>query len=348
MSVFDKRKCMPTKGVDEPVKARRVVCPQPGELEIEEVVLESPGAGEILVETELTLISPGTERAWFLKEGDAPVRYPYRPGYCHVGEVLATGDGVTQFKAGDRVVSHSSHASAVLVREERATRIPEGVESSAAAFTILGAIALQGVRKAQIELGSSVGVIGAGLIGLFATQFSRLSGGYPVVVTDLSEVRRSRAARFGAHEAVPVEGFLKKAETHEQRPKPNAGFAAVIDATGHPSAFDTAVKACGYQGTVVLLGSTRGLADNVDIYRIHQKGVHIVGAHNRTRPSDQSYRGMWTTKDDTNLILKLMRDQVFSVADLITDEVSPEEVSDVFQRLVRRDESMLGCIIRWK
>ena len=329
------------------MKAQRVVCPEPGRVEFEEVTLDPPKAGEILVETELTLISPGTERAWFTREAGAPVRFPYRPGYCHVGRVVAVGEGVTRFRPGDRVLSHSSHASAVIAREDRAYRVPEGVPARSAVFTVLGAIALQGVRKARIELGASVGVLGAGLIGLFATRFAQLSGAYPLVVADLSASRRERALRYGAHKALDLGAFLEEARTHEQRAKPDAGFDAVIDATGHPAAFGTAIKACGFGATLVLLGSTRGLAEQVDVYAIHQKGIQVVGAHNRVRPPSQSYPGMWTSRDDCELILRLLRDGVISVDELVTDEISPDQVPDAFARLVRRDETMLGTVIKW-
>jgi len=97
----------------------------------------------------------------------------------------------------------------------------------------------------------------------------------------------------------------------------------------------------------VLPGSTRGLADRVNVYEIHRKGVHIVGAHNRIRPRDRSYPHMWTARDDSELILRLLADQVFSVEDLITHEMSWKDAPEAFRRLERRDDSMLGCIIRW-
>src|SRR5207249_3058256 len=127
------------------------------------------------------LLSPGTERAWLLNLPNTPGRFPSRPGYNHVGRVTAVGSGVTSLKVGDVVATSGGHASAINVAEERAPKLPEGLRPDLAVFFSMGAIALQGVRKARVELGEGVAVLGQGLVGQLALQFARLDGGFPAI-----------------------------------------------------------------------------------------------------------------------------------------------------------------------
>src|SRR5580700_6561941 len=164
-----------------------------------EVPCPRPGAGEVLVRTHVSLISPGTERmllsfgkaGWIGKVRQQPEKVqsviekaradglaatleavrrkldqPIALGYSNVGTVVETGAGVTGFAPGDRVASNGSHAEMTVVPQNLCAKIPEEVTDDAAAFTVLGAIALQGVRLAQPALGESVAVTGLGLIGL--------------------------------------------------------------------------------------------------------------------------------------------------------------------------------------
>src|SRR5438552_553928 len=93
------------------MKVRRIVWTDVGRMEFEEVELGPPGPGQMQVSTLVTLLSPGTERAWFLGLPNTPAKFPARPGYNQVGQVTAVGPDVTAFAAGDRVVSTAGHGT---------------------------------------------------------------------------------------------------------------------------------------------------------------------------------------------------------------------------------------------
>ena len=159
--------------------------------------------------TGTTLISPGTEVANYLgrtTERSPERTEPYYPGYSVAGEVVAVGDGMVRFEAGDRVTGPLPHASMALEarpdRLERITHIPDGVTDRQAAFSQLGCITLNGVRKAGIQLGERVAVVGAGLVGLLAARLSQLDGGQPVAALDLVPERRKTALEFGVDVAL--------------------------------------------------------------------------------------------------------------------------------------------------
>jgi predicted dehydrogenase/threonine dehydrogenase-like Zn-dependent dehydrogenase len=101
-------------------------------------------------------------------------------GYSAAGTVLAVGDGVEEFRPGDRVAcaggNYAVHAEVVCVPKNLVARIPDGVIFEDAAFTTLGAVAVHGLRLAQLQFGETVAVIGLGLVGQVASQLARAAG----------------------------------------------------------------------------------------------------------------------------------------------------------------------------
>ncbi|HMT14396.1 MAG TPA: zinc-binding alcohol dehydrogenase, partial [Aestuariivirga sp.] len=122
---------------------------------------------------------------------------PIPLGYCNVGKVVAAGAAAGDFKPGDRVVSNGAHAEVVRVPHTLCARIPDGVSDETAAFTVLAAIGLQGMRLLEPRLGESVAVIGAGLIGLLTIQML-LANGCRVLAIDFDEAKLHLARSYGA------------------------------------------------------------------------------------------------------------------------------------------------------
>ena len=95
------------------MKAQRVVWPDRAKVDVETFTLPPIGDDEVLVATDCTLISPGTERAFLLALPNAQGRYPSRPGYSNIGTITEVGKTVTDWKVGERVAStqggHTSH-----------------------------------------------------------------------------------------------------------------------------------------------------------------------------------------------------------------------------------------------
>lgn len=123
------------------------------------------------------------------------------PGYSSAGIIDAAGAGVDDLEAGQRVAcagaGYAVHAETVVVPKNLVVPLPDEVPFEAAAFTTLGAIALQGVRQADVRLGEAVAVIGLGLLGQFATQLL-VASGVRVIAIDLDPARVRLAERFGA------------------------------------------------------------------------------------------------------------------------------------------------------
>jgi len=327
------------------MRSLRVVWSERGVAEVEEWEVPTPGEGQVLVKTNFTLISPGTERAWFLGLPNTPQKFPQYPGYSAVGVVLEIGGKVQRFKKGDRVVWAGRHAAHAVVAEEALLPVPSELPDEEAVFARLIAIALQGVRKAQIDLGESVVVLGAGLIGLLALQLAKLSGGFPTIAVDLTETRLEFARKVGSDFALLAgENLVERVGELTE-----GGARIVIEATGNPEAIPLAFKLACRMGRVVLLGSTRGETGSVNFYEdVHRKGLVIVGAHDSVRPKFDSFRGFWTERDDQILALKLLAARRLQIEPLITHKFSGTEAPSAYKLLSSNDMSAIGILLDWR
>jgi L-iditol 2-dehydrogenase len=342
------------KSEEPTLQAFRLASHRPAQMTLEaHDISEQPPAGAILARAAVTLISAGTEVANYL--GQTTQRTlstvePYYPGYSFAGVVEAVGEGVDRFRPGDRICGPLPHASlAVEGRPERLARlnrIPDGVTFSQAATTQLGCIALNGVRAAKIQLGYSVAVVGAGLVGLLAGRLASLDGGFPWVALDLIEQRRDAAVAYGAQRAFDLNDAATAAELEALAP---GGFDVVIEATGSPRAIGPALALARRGGTVVLLGSTRGLVEAFDPYTdVHKKGITIVGSHVSTAPAAGTALHPWTEPANREVLLALMQDGRLEVDSLITKVVTPEGAAGAFEALAAEPAGQLGVAIDWE
>ena len=329
------------------MKAQRVVWPDRAKVDVETFTLPPVGDDEVLVATECTLISPGTERAFLLGLPNAQGRYPSRPGYSNIGKVVDVGKAVADCEVGDRVASTQGHTSHFVTSPSRLLRLASAdVPAEEAVFFNLGAIALQSVRKAHIELGEAALVLGQGLIGLLAMQLSKLSGALPLIAADLTDSRLTISKSMGADYTFNPED----ADFSEKLGDATLGNgpAVIIEATGHPDAISTALEVAGWGARVVLLASTRGETPSVNFYRdVHKKGLILYGAHNSIRPRQESSSDFWTLEDDSLLLLSLIAQKRFNVVPMISHRLPGEDAPKAYQLLMEWNPGLLGVVLQW-
>ena len=308
--------------------------------------------GALLARASMTAISAGTEIANYLGRTtfrSAMTTTPYYPGYCFTGVVVATGPGNNQFAVGDRISGPLPHAAYALeARPDVLTRlahVPDTVTDRAAALTQLCCISLNAVRKATIELGDRVAIVGGGVVGLLATRFCVLSGARRVVVLEPIERRRAAAIACGAHLALDPAGAAANERLTEAAP---AGFDAVIEATGDPGPVVTAMSLAAPGGRVVLLGSTRGLVEHFDPYGdIHLKGITVIGAHVTTHPATPTRKDRWSELANREFVLDLMASGSLDVESIVSHVITPEEAPATYATLARERAAHIGVLIDW-
>lgn len=259
-----------------------------GDIEIADVPCPVPGAGQLLVRTARTLVSSGTERMlldfgranWLDKARQQPDKVrmvldkvrtdglqptldavrnkldqPLALGYCNVGTVVAVGAGVQGFEVGDRVISNGRHAEMVCVPVNLCARVPHGVDDESAAFTVLGAIALQGIRLVAPTLGESIVVTGLGLIGLVTVQLLRAHG-CRVLGLDFDADRLARARAFGADVFDLSAGGDPLSAAHAFSRGRGVDAVIITASTQSNEPMRQAATMCRKRGRIVLVGVT--------------------------------------------------------------------------------------------
>ena len=342
------------------MKVARIVFPEPRQARLEFIDEDLLPSGDlVLVKYDYSAISAGTEVANY-RANTSYARFPFFPGYSAAGHVVATGPEARTLKVGDRViVAWCGHRSHCLKREADLVRIDDAnVSQQDAAFGHIASFAFLGVRKLRIQLGESALVAGQGLLGAIAAQLARLSGAYPVIVTDYSETRRHLALSLGADFAFsPDENDLPqtiRAATGWARARPGRGESVktgpdvVVEVTGYAAALQQALECVAWEGRIALLGCTRVPDVNIDFYTwVHRRGITLIGAHTDTRPTADSRDGAWTERDDYQTFLRLVAAGKLRVTPLISAVVPPAAATEVYQNLSEKSEPPLGILFDW-
>lgn len=239
--------------------------------------------GQVLVRTLKSLVSPGTELSFF--EGthialpdpaNTWAKYPFRPGYSAIGEVIETGAGVESPRVGARIFYFGNHAHWNLLDPSKVwLETPADLADEAVLLARLGQIAATGVESLRRPPQRAV-VIGAGLIGMFAAQVLQARGCATVVVQDVLPSRLALAQRNGLAHTVLAEGSgLAAALAHLGDEPPDC----VIEATGIAALAGPALEAVKAGGDVVLLGVPRGEV-TLNLYRLLvRKNTALIGVH---------------------------------------------------------------------
>ena len=328
---------------------KQIVFTAPGKAELLDTPLPNAEPDSITVSTEYTVVSGGTEKANLLDLPNVPGGpFPRYLGYSGVGRVIKAGPA-TKTPVGSRVlVYHGVHSNWNVVPEANITPILDNsISSLDAAFVILASMGLGGVRKARLEIGESAMVMGLGLLGMFAVQFCRLNGAFPVIAADPNPDRRALALQLGADAALDP---LSPEFSNQVRDLTyGKGVRATIEVSGSSAAMHQALECAAFQGRVVLLGCTRVSDCSVDYYsQVHRPGIELIGAHNFVRPKYDSYPYHWTHQDDCIAILRLLGSGRIQISPLCSSVVSPARAPEVYTRLAKDPSFPLGVVFDWR
>ena len=175
-----------------------------GDLRFEEAVFDGSqlGPGEVLVETEVSALSTGTDLGNY--EGGSTYvpgapDYPRWVGYSNVGVVRAVGSAVRDLAPCDRVFSTRPHLSAFLSEESRIwAKVPQNVPAEAASLVYLTNLGLRALQQSRFQPGEDVAIVGLGVIGLCTVALARAMGAGRVIAVANAEPRAAAALRMGA------------------------------------------------------------------------------------------------------------------------------------------------------
>jgi predicted dehydrogenase/threonine dehydrogenase-like Zn-dependent dehydrogenase len=279
-------------------------------------------------------------------------------GYSAAGEVVAVGAGVNDLAAGDLVAcagaGQANHADYVLVRRNLVCRIPAGCPTLAAASATVGAIAMQGVRRAAPQLGEVACVLGLGLIGQLTVQLLKAAG-CRVVGLDLSPARVERARALGMDDGASDPDTLKRIVLDR-----TGGFGAdctiMTAATRSDSVINLAMDTTRAKGRAVIVGDV-GL--NVQRAVFYRKEIDLLMStsygpgryDNRYENEGVDYPYpyvRWTLNRNMAAYMDLVASGALKVEPLLDRVVPIEEAPQVYDALAKSDgELPLGVVIRY-
>ena len=342
------------------MKARHAVLVEPFKVEIRDADLPDPGPNQILVECEASAISAGTELAvytgshqWLKDPKMTDWKFPFRPGYSAAGRVVAVGSGIEGWKAGDRVSYPGNHATHELLtighERGRLWRMPDNLAAEKAALACIARYGLGGVLRAGITLGRSVAVLGQGIIGQFALRCALAAGCHPVVGIDSVPMRRQAATAAGADHVIDPSAGDAKAQLQSYLGA--RGAEIVIDATGVPDAVPVAMSLATDGGQVVVVGSPRGIAREVNFYDdLHRRYIEVLGAHGNMlfEPAHVRLAGAWDINKAQKWLLGELAAGRLNTDKLVTHTIQPEGIGRAYEGLLKDKDTYLGVVVKWK
>lgn len=318
----------------------------PHQVAVETADIPRPTAGEVLIESRYTLISPGTELRCRAGKQTGVV-FPFIPGYSLVGRVVERGPGVSLppgtlvFCGGTSKANVNrawgGHVAHAVQPEQDVYPLPEGVPPLQAAATKLAAIAYRGVRLAQPKPHERVAVIGLGAIGLLAAQLHALSGAR-VVAADLSPHRVSAAHQAG------IEAFVPQDEVGEAFwdyfPE---GADVVVDATGAPAVLAQAIKAA----------KDKPWDDAADLgARVVIQGSYAGEFSLPYQPVFMKELSFYVPRDvqprDLRAMLDVLARGKLNLDAIITAVRSPQAAPQIYAALAEADTELITAAFDWR
>jgi len=360
-----------------------------GEMFVEELPAPKLRSGGVLVQNAFSLISAGTERTSVetaqasligkarsrpdlvkqvmdhVKREGLKATYEkvqtrldtYKElGYSSAGTVLESS--VEAFRPGDRVAcagsGYASHAELIFVPKNLVARIPDPVSFEEAAFTTVGAIALQGVRQADVRIGEYIAVIGLGLLGLITVQLLKANG-CKVIGLDISESPFELAGKLGCDATVLSQGdAVRSVETFTK----GYGTDAVIltAATKSNEPLELALQFARKRSRIVVVGA---VGMNLPRSPFYEKELELrIACSYGPGRYDPEYEEKgndyplgyvrWTENRNMEAVLELLAEKKLDVKPLITHKFPIQEALQAYNIITGKvKEKYLGILIQY-
>lgn len=283
---------------------------------------------------------------------------PMALGYSCSGVVVEVGEGVEEFAVGDAVAcagaGYAMHAEVVSVPHNLVAKVQDASKLESAAYTTLGAIALQGIRLADVRLGEVVGVVGLGLVGQLTVQMLKAAGCI-VVGVDIQPARAELASSLGADAvATTAQGFVDLCLEYTRGHGADSVLITADTRSNEPVA--TAGNAARKKGIVVAVGAV-GMTIPRKIYYDKELDFRISSSYGPGRydpvyeeeGNDYPYAYVrWTENRNMQAFLNLVAQGAIQTDALTTHRFSIEEAAEAYQLILgTRPEPFLGVVLTY-
>ena len=331
----------------------QAIATQQGSIVLVEQPDPAPTAGHVVVRTEYSAISPGTEMGFVQRRSEQPIVL----GYSAVGIVETVGDGVNGLTVGQRVACYGApyarHAERLSMPSNLTAAVPDGVDPREAAFAGLGAIAIHALRTANLSFGESAAIVGLGILGNLIAQIANAAA-YRTVGLDLDADRVDALRGLGVPHAYASPEALE--ERLADAVGPHGVDAALICASGPGEALiNRAMSWLRDRGKIVIVGDVTAHYSRGDMFgKEVQVLISRAGGPGRY---DASYERdnrdypigyvRWTEGRNIGEYIRLLAEKRISVAPLITDVVPLQRAADAYRAYAERRTNVVGTVIQY-
>lgn len=313
---------------------------------------DKPGPGEALVRTRKTLISTGTEigiltgNHFKVKQGI--LKYPIDNwGYSNACVVEAVGPGVTNVKAGDRLLTMAPHATRNIVKTDDPSlyKIPQNVKDEDAIFSSVLCITLHGVRTSGLCIGDSCAVIGQGLIGHLVLLWMELAGANPLLAFDPMPERRALCKNRNCIALDPGDEAALKPYIGTETP--GTGVKVVMECSGHPKGTELALRLAQRCGQITIVSGNHVMIP-MDLYtqfqmkELRMNSMHLPKVSNATDPYVAWNRGTLL-----RTIFDLMAQGRLQPSKLLTNTVKWQNAAEGYRLLIEEKVKTFAVMIDW-
>ena len=333
--------------------------------------IPKPGPGEVLIKNHYSVVSSGTELAAIevantsvgeklqnssniekglnlLKNDGVKAVWnavfpknliPLQLGYSSAGEVVQTGKGVSAFHVGDMVVSNGNHAEYVSVNQNLCVRIPDNTDIKESAFTVLGSIALHGLRLSETSLGSRVVVIGLGIVGQLVCRLAEAQGSEVIGIDPDKERTEGNKNFFTSIEKASIQ---------------DVDSVIITAATSSNEPIEVATKIARNKAKIVVVGD---IPLNISRNEFYYKELELVVSKSYGPGRyDKQYEVLgkdypieyvrWTENRNFEAFIKLLSQGHIHLLDLVSEEVSFDEAPSVYKKFMEETKP-LSVVLRY-
>ncbi len=331
----------------------KAIAAQQGSIILVETADPTPTAGHVIVRTEYSAISPGTEMSFVRQRSEKPIVL----GYSAVGIVEAVGEGVTELSVGQRVACYGApyarHAELLSMPSNLTAAVPDGVDPKEAAFAGLGAIAIHALRTANLSFGESTAVVGLGILGNLIAQIANAAA-YRTVGLDLDAGRVEALRRLGVTHAYDSPEALEARLFADVGP--HGVDAVLICASGPGEALiNRSMSWLRDRGKIVIVGDVTtefsrsamfGKEAQVLISRAGGPGRYDASYERDNRDYPIGYV-RWTEGRNIGEYVRLLALKRISLAPLITDVYPLDRAAEAYRPYEERRANVIGTLIQY-
>lgn len=342
------------------ISGRSLYFTAPGQVIIQSEKLAPPGAGEVLVQTILSAISPGTESLVFqglapeILEMDATIsslrgnfRYPFKYGYACVGRVAALGPGVSSEWLGSRVFAFNPHESHFIAPIDTLILLPENLTDEDSVFLANMETAINFIHDGAPLMGESVVVLGLGVVGMLTlAQLVRFPLAH-LFALDRHPLRWKIAAELGDVQVLNAEDAAVTTDLHTaltEKGFNERGADLVYEISGSPDALNMAINAAGYHGRVVVgswYGRKKAVLDLGGAF--HRNRIQLLSSQVSSLAPEIS--GRWTKPRRMAVALDAL--EKIHPGKWVTHSYPLEDADQAYQQLVLRPQDTFQIVLTY-